>query len=117
MQYFCFMSCVTDLVFDPVTREAATPYKNRFGEDFRGPQIPLGAEVQYVPITKKDKKRLHEFGSKTLRGIFAGYYQREGGGWSGDLKIIDAEELMQADSAKRVHFKRFKADELSLIHI
>ena len=58
----------------------STAYKNRFDSDFTGPLIPFGAEVTYLPITQKDKGKLHAFGSKLLSGIFLGYSQQAGGG-------------------------------------
>ena len=74
--------------------------------------IPFRAEITYLPITDKDKARLHQFGSKLLSGIFLGYEQQEGGGWSGDLLVLDWEEIEQAEHFSDIHIKRFKASEV-----
>ena len=66
-----------------------TPYKARFGQDFTGPIIPLGAEVTFKPISDKDISRTRKFGDTNLPGVFLGYSQQAGGGWSGDLIIAD----------------------------
>ena len=66
-----------------------TSHKRRFGSDYLGPLIPFGAEISYLPITDKDKARCHQLGSKLLFGIFLGYDQQAGGGWSGDLLVAD----------------------------
>ncbi len=54
------MKNVHDLLDD-----GKTAFSRRFEEDFKGPIIPFGAEVSYVPISEADKKRCHNFGSNT----------------------------------------------------
>ena len=78
----------------------------RFDYDFPGPKIPFGAEITYKPISDKDVARLHKFGSKVLRGVFIGYEQRAGGGWSGDLLVADWEEIQGAEDHHEIHVKR-----------
>jgi len=90
-----------------------TAYKNRFDSDFTGPLIPFGAEVTYLPITHQDKSEQHAFGSKMRRGIFLGYVQQAGGGWSGDLLVADWEEVAGAQSFSEIHLKRFNHKEVS----
>ena len=63
----CYLRNVQDLLADRVT-----PYERRFGEPFKGPTIPLGAMVEYHPISTRDFSRLHQFGKKVLTGIFLG---------------------------------------------
>ena len=84
MSCFCFLRNVVDLLDD-----GKTAYQRRWGTDFEGPLIPFGAEINYKPISQKDKARLHVFGKTVLSGIFIGYDQQEGGGWSGDLCVLD----------------------------
>ena len=84
MNCFCFLRNVST-----VLETHSTAYKNRFGSDFAGPLIPFGAEVEYYPITSKDKTKQHAFGSKLRKGIFLGYAQHAGGGWTGDVHVID----------------------------
>ena len=80
-----------------------TAYERRYGPGFSGPLIPFGPEITYLPITEKDKARLHQFGSKVLSGIFLGYEQQEGGGWSGDLLVLDWEEIENAEHSNIPH--------------
>ena len=70
MNCYCFLRNVVDVLHNDMTA-----YKTRFGEDFRGPIIPCGAEITYKPIRKKDEERLHKFGDQVLSGIFLGYKQ------------------------------------------
>ena len=72
---------------------------------FRGKLIPFGAEVRYLPSAPVHKRYSHKFAEKTLRGVFAGYHQRPGGYLSGDLFIIDAQDLTHK-SASRIHLRR-----------
>ena len=102
-----------------VLEDGSTAYKNRFGADFKGPLIPFGASVHYLPITPKDKARTHQFGSKLLRGVFLGYSQQSGGGWGGDLLIADWEALASVtpDQEGLADFpiKRFRHKEVTPI--
>ena len=107
MACYCFLRNVNDLLSD-----SKTSYERRYDAKFGGPMIPFGAEITYLPITDKDKARLHQFGSKLLSGIFLGYEQQEGGGWSGDLLVLDWEEIEQAEHFSDIHIKRFKASEV-----
>ena len=47
-----------------------------------------------------------------LPGIFLGYEQQAGGGWSGDLWVIDQEELAAAEHTCNVYPKRLRAVEV-----
>ena len=50
--------------------DGKTPHERRIGMPFDGPVIPLGAMVEYHPISAKDQSRLHQFGAKVLPGIY-----------------------------------------------
>ena len=57
--------------------DGKTACEKRSGQKFDGPSIPLGALVEYIPITARDKSRVHQFGKKTLqKKIFLGYVLR-----------------------------------------
>ena len=87
MRCFCFLKNVIDQT------SYETAYKRRYGFDFAGPLIPFGAHVEFLPKSKVDKARVHEFGSKMLQGIFVGYQQDSGGGWSKDLLLADWDQI------------------------
>ena len=53
--------------------DGKTPYERQFGMPFNGRVIPLGAVVEYHPVSGKDLSRLHQFGPKVWPGIFFGY--------------------------------------------
>ena len=93
-------------------RHDRTAYYMRFGCDFKGPRIPFGAEVHYKPSSPKDIARLPSFGCKMLLGMFLYYDQRHGGSFSGDLWVIDQEELEAAQAKSQVYPKRIKAPEV-----
>ena len=80
MRTYCFHRNAVDRLVN-----GHTAWFNRFGTECEAKIIPLGAEVYYYPISKKDKMKLHRLNAKTLRGIFVGYEQRKGGGFSGDF--------------------------------
>ena len=75
---------------------------------FDGRVIPLGAMVEYHPISAKDQSRLHQFGAKVLPGIFLGYALYAGGIWKGDIMVADIEELEEMD-ASELHARRLNA--------
>ena len=107
MMCFCMLRNVHD-----VRADGQTAYKARYGEDFDGPIIPFGCAVTYKPSRKKDQDALAKMGAKTCEGIFVGYHQNSGGGWSGDVDIIDSLELTTAGDIEEVHCKRISAAEM-----
>ena len=40
------------------------------GESVKGPIVPFGALVEYLPNSERDKARIHQFGKKVLPGFF-----------------------------------------------
>ena len=50
-----------------------------------------------------------------LEGIFLGYHQIAGGGWSGDLLVVDVEALEEADAFHGLYPKRIKGEEVILL--
>ena len=62
-------------------------------------------------LPQKDKSRIHQFGQKTLKGIFLGSVLRAGRGWSGDLMIADY-EIVKESQTSEIYVKRFKSQEV-----
>ena len=91
MECYCYLRNVQDLLAD-----GKTPYERRFGESFKGPIIPFGALVEYLPISA---------------GIFLGYAFIAGGIWKGDTLIADIEELEKLD-ASEIYPRRLNAKEV-----
>ena len=106
MECYNYLRNVTYLLPD-----GKTPYERRFGQPFKGSIIPLGSLVEYHPITAKDQSRIHQFGKKTLPGLFLGYALYAEGIWKGDVLIADIEELETMD-ASEIYSKRLNAKEV-----
>lgn len=71
-------------------------------------------DVRSVICQAQTKTRLVwiKIRDKTLRGIFAGYIQRAGGGWSGDLKVYDWEQMENSEHISDVHPRTIKGAEV-----
>ena len=106
MECYCYLRNIRDLL-----SVGESPYERRFGMLFNGPVIPLGAMVEYHPISGKDISRLHQFGPKVLPGIFRSYVLYAGGIWKGDIMVADIEELEEMD-ASEAHARRLNAKEV-----
>ena len=52
-----------------------------------------------------------------LPGVFVGYAQNAGGGWTGDLLVADWDEIEKAQNHKNIHVKRFKAAEVQTLRL
>ena len=74
MACYCFLRCVHDKIAGN-----QTAFEKRFGQSFKGPIIPFGAQIEYKPSQQSDVQKLHQFGKKMLAGIFLGYVQHAGG--------------------------------------
>ena len=111
MVFYCFLRCIHDKL-NAGGDSSQTAFELRFGHQFKGPIIPFGAQIEYKPSQQTDILRLHQFGKKMLPGIFMGYVQHAGGGWTGDLIISDWEQIENAATNSDIHTKRFKAEEI-----
>ena len=67
----CAMGCYFYLrnVHDKMA-DGKTAFEKRYGETFDGPFISCRTRVECMPISAKDKSRVHHLGKKTLKGIF-----------------------------------------------
>ena len=106
MECYCYLRKVHDTMAD-----GKTASEKRYGKTSDGPSIPFGTLVEYIPITAKEKSRIHQFGQKTLKGIFSGYVLRAGRGWSGDIMIADYEDVQESE-ASGIYVKRFENQEV-----
>ena len=111
------MTCVNDIVHAPAGKPPATAFKQRYGADFYGPKIPFGAEVKYHPYSPTDKAKIHTFGEPRLRGIFLGYVQDWGGGWTGELEVLDWEDLDKATCQTQCKIKKIRAGDVEPVLI
>ena len=109
MTMFCFLRNVHD-----IRPSGVTAYKARYGQDFDGPIVPFGVGVHYKPSRQKDIDATPKFVSKVNEGIMVGYHQNLGGGWSGDVEVIDAFELTHAGEISGAHCKRVHSSEITI---
>ena len=63
VECYCYLRNVQDQLAD-----GKTPYE--LGESFKGPMIPFGALVEYLPNYERDKARIHQFKQKVLQESF-----------------------------------------------
>jgi hypothetical protein len=91
---------------------SATAYKQKSKEDFRGPIYPFGAKITYKPSSEKDLDDMPKLGTKLRDGLFVGYDQMSGGGWSGDLYVLDCNQVSSAEAIHEVYVRRIKAEEV-----
>jgi len=110
MNCFCFLRNAVDVL---ITGETA--WEKRFGVPFKGKILPFGCEINYKPITDKDAAKTHQFGAKMLPGIFMGYKQKSGGGWSGDVFICDSDEIKNASRFSDIYIKDFAQSEVQVV--
>ena len=92
-----------------------TAFEKRFNQPFKGPIVPFGSQIEYKPSRDSDIQRLHQLGKKMLPGIFLGYVQHAGGGWTGDLIITDWQQIESADHRTHIHAKQFKSEEVKIV--
>ena len=106
MECYCYLRNIQDLLCDGKTR-----YKRRFGGPFNEPIIPLGAIVEYHPISAKDLSRLHQLGPKVLPVKFLGYVLSAVRIWKGDILVANIEKFEKVD-ASEIHATRLNAKEV-----
>ena len=92
--------------------EGKTAFEKRFGEAFSGPIIPFGASIQYKASRPKEIDEV-KWG-KTKPGLFAGNVLNAGGGWTGDVDVLDAVELTNALLHSEVHCRRVSSNEIQI---
>ena len=83
-----------------------TIHEIRFGHKFKGFLLPFGCKVSYKPSGPDDDT--HKFGPRTKTGIFCGYHIHNGGKWSGDYLVWEAEKMLQATEYHQLHLVRTK---------
>ena len=104
---YCFLHCVST-----IQSNGSTAYETRFGAPFAGPRYRFGCAVNYRPSNEEDQHRLHSFEGRMLPGLFVGYYQEVGGGWNGNLFVVDVEKLMKHHHPSHVPVARVKWKEV-----
>ena len=73
-----------------------------------GKLLPFGCRVEYKPESERETKQLQKFGSKLRPGIFMGHHSHNGGEWSGDYYVVDAEAFAVSPDTQRAYVHRVK---------
>ena len=68
----------------------------------------------YNPTTPQDGGLLHKYHSEWLDGIFMGYAQQSGGGWSGNLLVAQVHQLQTAEQPQHVHLSTVHHKQVSV---
>ena len=74
----------------------------------QAPSYLFDASVDFLPASKDDRAAVHALGAKTIPGIFAGYHQKVGGQWSGDLYVVSLADTKN-NANNKPHCKRIQA--------
>ena len=103
MRAYCYNRNVSGVV-----EGGKTPYEHRFGEPFPGTCRPFVCRVEYLPESERETKKVQKCGSKLRPGIFMGHHSHNGGKWSGDYYVVDAEAFIGAPETQRAYVHRVK---------
>ena len=82
--------------------ERTSPWKFRFGEDFKGPHIPFGARIDYWTGPKNKPKKGLKFDPSSNPGVFLGYAIHPEFVWRKEYLVIPLKEAMEKDFADPV---------------
>ena len=105
MVCYCYLRNAQDLLAD-----GKAPCERRFGESFKGPIIPFGAQVEYLRNSERERQS-DQFGEKVLLGFFDRCALIAGRICKGDILIADIEELEKLDASK-IYPRRQNAKEV-----
>ena len=103
MQGYCTLRNSHDKV-----RDGRTPYELRHGQPFGGKTLQFGCGINYKPSSTTEVWLIQKFGPKTRPGIFIGYHMHNGGLWSGDYLVVDAEAFTSTPSSRTAYVHRVK---------
>ena len=81
---------------------AMSTHERRFGHEFLGLLLPLGAKILFRPPTPMLKAQ-HNYAPKPRAGVFLGWHMLVGGKWSGDYWIGDLEDFEKGERNVRVY--------------
>ena len=107
MMTFCYLRNIHDL-----DAEGKTAYEKRYGVPFAGPILPFGIGVRYKPSRPKEVDDLKW--TKVKRVVVVGYVLNAGGGWTGDIDVLDAVELTNAQLHSEVTWRRISSKEIDV---
>ena len=81
--------------------EILSPWELRFGEKFKGPNIPFGARVDYWTGPKLKPKKDLRFDPTSNPGVFLGYAMQPGFVWRNEFLVASLKDLMEKNSTNQ----------------
>ena len=96
-RHWCFMSNVIQV------GEEATPWKIRFGENFKGPKIPFGCQIDYGTGPRKRPKPDLKYEPTSKPGIFLGYVVHPGFDFRTEFIVASLKEIRLASFDEKVN--------------
>ena len=93
-RHFVFARNIAQITDPNHPNFASTPYRLRFGEDFKGHVIPFGAKIDFMPTPTNQRPQDQKgiWSKKTLTGVFL-WYNTQGGKWDGTYACAALEEF------------------------
>ena len=86
--------------------EIKSPWELRFGEKFKGPNIPFGARIDYWTGPKLQPKKDLRFDPTSNPGIFSGYAMQPGFIWRNEFLVASLKDLMEKEFNESVQVVR-----------
>ena len=86
--------------------EIKSPWELRFGEKFKGPNIPFGARIDYWIGPKLKPKKDLRFDPTSNPGVFLGYAIQPGFIWRNEFHVASLKDLMEKDFNEAVQVIR-----------
>ena len=77
--------------------EIKSPWELRFGEKFKGPNIPFGVRIHCWTGPKLKPKKDLRSGPASNPGVFLGYAMRPGFIWTNEYLVASLKDLMEKD--------------------
>ena len=86
--------------------EILSPWELRFGEKFKGPNIPFGARIDFWTGPKLKPKKDLRFDPTSNPGIFLGYVMQPGFVWRNEFLVASLKDLMEKEFNESVQVVR-----------
>ena len=86
--------------------EILSPWELRFGEKFKGPNIPFGARIDYWTGPKLKPKKDLRFDPTSNPGVFLGYAMQPGFVWRNEFLVASLKDLMEKEFNESVQVVR-----------
>ena len=83
-----------------------SPWHRKHSEPWSGPDYAFGMQVHFRRLARFSEPE--KFAPRGSTGIFIGFFLLPGGGYKGDLRVIDLDEMAEAPQGTRPRVYRIK---------